>query len=285
MTVSRTSVSITLILVQCTFSAIVSAQTNGSLPAELRPSLDARLASFVEAQRDGDWDLVASMLGRYRRGGTGDHLYTAAHKACLVRQMQASPMVSFTITGVAFSTEILEMPVSTRWWYLSGDAVFREGSHGKQASKVVAYRDNGEWYFTPPNLDDYPMRKETAETDLATDHVNEVEVERTPDSPLEVLDLHVFIDRTDPSNRNVEFKLRNHTAKKVTAFVINFYSNAGGSTGLSKGENIDPGGVLKESTSLSRYLYFCDGVNKDKLVVDTVIFADGSEWHSSVEPR
>lgn len=283
--VSRTTVSTAFILLQCMLSTIVSAQTNGSLPAELRPSLDARLASFVEAQKDGHWDLVASMLGRYRRGGTGDLLYTAEHKACLVRQMQAFPMISFTITDVEFSTEMSGMPANTRWWYLSGEAVFRGGSDGKQPSNVVGYRDNGEWYFTPPNLDDRWTRTQANGTDLATDHVNEVEVERTPDSPLEVLDLRVFIDKREPSIRDVKFKLRNRAAKKVTAFVINIYSNAGGSTGLSEAQNIEPGGVFEVSTTSSRYLYFCEGVNKDELVVDKVIFADGSEWHRSVEPR
>jgi hypothetical protein len=53
----------------------------------------------------------------------------------------------------------------------------------------------------------------------------------------------------------------------------------GGSTGLATGQKIDPGGAFEVTMNSSRYVYFCDGVNKDKLVVDSVSFADGSEWH------
>lgn len=276
---SRTIICVTFILFQSIFLTISSAQTNGSLPNELKPSLDARLSTFVQAQNDGKWDLVASMLGRYRRGGTGDHLYTPEHKMCLISQMQAFPMISFTVTGIRFSTEILSMPSSKRWWYLSGEAVLGGESPGKQSSYVVAYRDKGEWYFTPPNFDDQWARTHTTEAELAIEHVNEVELQRTPNSPLEVLDLHVFIDRKYLSLRNVKFKLRNHTSKKVIAFDITLYADVKGSTELSMGQNIDPGGVFEVTTTSSRYVYFCEGVNKAKLVVDSVSFADGSEWH------
>jgi hypothetical protein len=259
--------------------AIAWAQTNGSLPDELRPSLDDRLSTFVQAQDHGKWDLVASMLGRYRRGGSGDHLYTSEHKECLVSQMKAFPMISFTATGVHFSTEILSMPAARRWWYLPGEAVFGGKVPGKQPSTVVAYRDKGEWYFTPPNFDDYWAETHITEAELATDHVNEVEIQRTANSPLEVLDLHVFIDREYLSIRNVKFKVRNRTAKKVTAFDITSSSNTGGSTSLVRGQNIDPGYAFEVTMTSSRYVYFCEGVNKAKLVLDSVSFADGSEWH------
>jgi hypothetical protein len=180
------------------------------------------------------------MLGRYRRGGTGDHLYTAEHKACLVSQMQTLPMIWFTTTGVQFSGEILSMPAARRWWYLSGEAVFGGKSPGKQPSSVVAYRDTGEWYFTPPNADDYWARTHITEAELTADHVNEVEIQRTANSPLEVLDLHVFIDRKYLSLRNVKFKLRNRTAKKVTAFDITLYSNEGGQYRIGDGTENRP---------------------------------------------
>jgi hypothetical protein len=69
------------------------------------------------------------------------------------------------------------------------------------------------------------------------------------------------------------------TAKKVTAFDIVLYSNEGGSTEFATVERIDPGGIFEVAMNSSRYVYFCDGVNEDKLVVDSVSFADGSEWH------
>lgn len=275
---SRTLICASFMLLQSNFSTTVSVQTGGSIPDELRASMDARLYSFVQAQRDGNWDLVVSMLGRYRRGGTGDHLYTPEHKACLISQMQAFPMISFTVTGVQFSSEILTMPAGKRWWYLFGDAVFGGNSPGKQSSSVVAYRDKGEWYFTPPNFDDSWAKTHTTKSELAADHLNEVEIERTPDSPLDVLDLHVFIDTEYFSLRNVKFKLRNNTTKTVTAFNVTL-STDDGSSSLSTPRTIDPGDASEVAMSSSRYVYFCDGVDQDKLVVDSVSFADGSEWH------
>jgi hypothetical protein len=280
---SRVGVGITFFLLQSMLPRIVSAQTASSIPAGLKPSLDARLASFVGAQKDGNWDLVASMLGRYRRGLAGDPLYTAEIKACVVRQMQAAPMTSFRIIGVTLSTKILPVHASTRWWYLSGRAVFAGKTQESSLSDVVAYRDNGEWYFTPPIDDDDWEKTQITEADLTTDHVDEVKIQVAHDSPLEVVDLHVFIDRTYPSLRNVKFGLRNRTTKMVKAFVITL-GDEGGSSTLSTGQDIEPDGVFIATMTSSRYLYFCDGVNTDKLFVERVIFADGSEWLGPVAP-
>jgi hypothetical protein len=219
------------------------------------------------------------MLGKYRRGGTGDHLYTAAHKECLISQMQALPMISFTFTThTEYSTEILSMPASKRWWYLIGEAVFRTTSGERtQQTRIVAYRDEGEWYFTPPNYDEYWEKTHITDTELSADHADEIEIRDAPASPLEILDLHALLNDKYHSLRDLTFKLRNRSDKKVRGFTLGLYSD-GGSTEYSAGHPIEPGASREEKMSSSRYLYFCDGVNKDELVVVSVWFADGSEW-------
>src|SRR4029077_1897582 len=68
------------------------AQTKtGKLPDDLKPSLEARLAQFIQAQADGSWNSVGSMLGRYRMGGIGHHPLSPESKACLLMQMKEIP--------------------------------------------------------------------------------------------------------------------------------------------------------------------------------------------------
>ena len=80
--------------------------------------------------------------------------YTPAHRACLIEQMKSMPLISFELKSEMFSTEILSTPPSQRWWYLNGDAVFKvNGTEQKAQTSFIAYRENGQWYFAPPNYD------------------------------------------------------------------------------------------------------------------------------------
>lgn len=163
----------------------------GDLPTNLRPSLQERLSLFTRARASGGWDEVAQLLGRYRRGGTGDHLYTDTHKQCLISQMQSFPLIAFTFSfdKVQHSTEILSMPAGSRWWYLIGEGTFRLPSgEMKRQTQVVAYRDNGQWYFTPPNYDKSWEKTHITEADVSTDRADEIEVESNSKCPLEIRD-------------------------------------------------------------------------------------------------
>jgi hypothetical protein len=265
-------------LVVGTFLTVAEGRTTVGIPPELRSAMQERLSLFAQAQAEGRWDLVASMLGRYRRGGTGNHPYTQAHKECLISQMQSFPMTSFSVTRYEESTEVLSMPVGRRWWYLVGEAVFKTKSgEQKQEAAVVAYRDKGEWYFTPPNFDEYWEKTHVTEADLSADHADEIEIQVTSTSPLEIIELHAFLDKQYHSLRNLTFKLRNRTNKRVIAFTVSVCSG-GGCSEYSAGHEIQPGSSREEKTDSSRYVYFCDGVTKDKITVESVAFADGSEW-------
>jgi hypothetical protein len=261
--------------------AIANAQTQGMLPDELKPSLNARLSQFIQAQADGEWDVVASMLGRYRGGWVGHHPFTQESKACLVSQMKAFPMIAFDMKDYRFSSEILRLPLDKRAWNLIGEAVFKSGAEEqKTKSGLTAYRDNGEWFFTPPDYDRYWEKQQFNDADLAIDRAEEIEIQDTPGSPLEITDVHAFLDKEELSLLNVTYKLRNRTAKKVTGFIVSFYEK-GGSADESAPAAIDPGASIEKKQSLSRYVYFCDGVTKQKFIVVSVDFADGSQWNRS----
>ncbi len=64
-------------------------------------------------------------------------------------------MISFqyTVWDRSFSSEILSTPLEKRWWTLIGEGTFRQDSKEfKKRVSLVAYRDNGDWYFTPDRI-------------------------------------------------------------------------------------------------------------------------------------
>jgi hypothetical protein len=260
-------------------AALGQTKTSGILPDDLKPSLEARLAQFIQAQADGNWNSVGSMLGRYRMGGVGHHPLTPESKACLVMQMKEMPMIAFKMKDYTFSTEILSLPLDKRSWNLVGEAVFRSTT-GERAtqSQVTAYRDKGEWFFSPPNYDEFWEKSHLTEADFDVDRADEIEIENTQNAPLEIFEVHAFLDKKYLSLLDVSFKLKNQTTKKVSAFTVRFYTETG-SVEYSTGAAMDPGADVEGKEHLSRYPYFCDGVAKNKFVVTSVSFADGTEWN------
>src|SRR5262245_40596121 len=151
---------------------------NPNIPSELQPSLDEGLRRFIEAQANGQWDEVARLLGRFRGNSRRGFLYTPAHKECLLSQMRAAPMISFVKERVMFSTAILSEPTERRWWILEGMAEFKTAS-GSAKSRILmtAYRDQNEWYFTPPSDDPGWEREHVTEADLARDLSSNVSID------------------------------------------------------------------------------------------------------------
>ena len=250
----------------------------GRLPEALRPSLLARLGQYTQAQAEDQWDTVALMLGRSRGGGRVAMPYTPAHRACLIEQMKSMPLISFELKSEMFSTEILSTPPSQRWWYLNGDAVFKvNGTEQKAQTSFIAYRENGQWYFAPPNYDELWEKTHLTNADRSADYADEIVIHRTANCPLEVLDLHAHLDKTYPSIRNLTFKLKNVSDKQVKGYSLRLYIN-GGDVIYGAGYTIDPGDSRDEKMDSTRYSYLCEGIRKDNLVVDEVNFADGSRW-------
>jgi len=255
--------------------------------------MDSRLQQFTNAQAGGRWDEVGRLLGSYRRGNSGYMRYTESHRECLTQTLKKYPLIGFDyrIQESPYSSEILFTPSNRRWWTLIGEGTFKTASGLiKQKTFLVAYRDGDEWFFTPPPYDNAPSKISADE--VALDRKDDVVLRIPSDAPIEVVDLHVHIDPNSASLRNIEFKFRNKTSKKITAysFVIDDDRRDGSmsvGTGAEKDWIVPYGDsrIWKESTNL--FLYRCQGERPIRLTVEDVTFEDATtwKWNSGIEGK
>jgi hypothetical protein len=141
----------------------------------------------------------------------------------------------------------------------------------------VAYRDNGQWYFTPQNYDRLLELTNATKSDATVDLRDEIDVVNTAKCPLEIADVHIHADEKSRSERHLTFMLKNKTSRRVKGFSLGLYQT-GGSVQYSAGAVIEPGGTRADKLNYSGYRYSCEGVPKRRFVVDNVRFDDGSEW-------
>jgi hypothetical protein len=255
-------------------------------PSELRPSLDARLMQFLTAQSDGRWDDVSTLLGDYRFGYFGGSLrFTKFHKTCLISAMKKFPMIHFdyAIRESPYSSEFLTNPAGRKEWPLEGDGTFQTGNKVvKQKTWLAAYRAGGDWFFSPP-VD--AAGSQLSREELLRDRKGEIDLPSRPDSPLEVIDLHVFIDPKDTRSRDIRFRLRNKTDKVVARYGYKISdAHKQGSISFGTGaqrDAIEPNGTSHEfHESYASSLYRCEGEARIQVEIDNVGFADGTEWNA-----
>lgn len=207
--------------------------------------------------------------------------------------MQKLPMIAFDYTieeSPLASSEILSTPASKRWWRLVGEGTFQTATKTiKQKTWLTAYRDNGDWFFSPPDIDDMSGSQLSPDERLK-DRKDDVDLATGPNWPLEVVDVHVFIDPTDAKVRNIKFRLHNRTILPVTryGYKISDEHKEGSisfGTGAQK-DSIEPNGTsheFHEDYPVSRYL--CEGDARIQIQIENVGFADGTEWSAPEPPQ
>src|ERR1700721_919305 len=255
-----------------------------TIPDDLRSSLEQRVSAFVSAQANGDWVQVSELLGSRE---------TSSYKKCLVSRMQELRMLSFDASVQhlsACSTE-MELPTGTvpRFaveqldWYLPGMGRFQTSSEAwTEETKLIAYREQGKWYFKPPQQQMQNQWEKThyTETDFRRDRKEEIEVQNSPASPVEITDVHVFMDRKFPSWRNVRFTLRNLTTAKVVGLGMRILmvDNGPGEIDIQGPYQIGPKGELAKEESVDALTNMCGEASKNAMLIYRVEVADGSNW-------
>ena len=218
------------------------------------------------------------------------YLYNESYKHCLLSRMQEVRMTDFdySIRNLLFPAMAKDgkTPVQVTEdsiWYLKGTATFRTSSkEWKQEAMVAAYRDKGEWCLTPPQ---WSMQKEWEkahyiEADFVADRTDEITVQNSPISPIQITDVHVQMDRKFPSLRNLSYTLKNTTAKGIAGFTIEaaIEDPAPGAVIKSGPQNIPPHGYVRGELDTTAYGDYCAGIYRDRLFIQEVRFEDGSEW-------
>jgi len=196
----------------------------------------------------------------------------------------------FSTQNLSTCTAIMELPAGAvdrvsaerLSWHLEGTGEFQTSSETwAQQTQVIAYRHKGQWYFTPPQhtMQDKWERVHYTEADFVRDRQEEIEILNSPSSPIEITDVHVHMDRRFPSLRNIDFRLRNNTVKKVI-WLSCALTNASQPGGMywQRPYVIKPKGFLAHEVSNAAYGDFCDGVWEQSMVIEEVHFADGSKW-------
>jgi hypothetical protein len=194
---------------------------------------------------------------------------------------------TFTVQEYPYSTEILSTPAGKRWWALVGEGTFRNASGiVKRPSSVTAYRDRGDWYFTPHYLDDEAWARAhlTAEQ-LAADYKDHVDQLLAPGCPLDIVDLHVFINPERVSSRLVQFRLRNKTDKRVKGYCFEISDQRhDGAIGVGTGDRRDAIEPLGDSRmweeDYDAYVYWCQGESRMRIEIQSVLFSDGVTWNA-----
>jgi hypothetical protein len=167
-------------------------------------------------------------------------------------------------------------------WFLRGAARFRTSSEEwVEQTQVIAYRDQSQWYFIPPQwrMQAKWEKVHYAEEDFARDRHDEIEVRNSPSSPVEITDVHAYMDRQYPDLRHMTFKLQNKMSKKITALTVWTHNETVAGEHLLGEGPIAPKGELTETDSgFSAYGDFCEGMYKQRMLIEDVDFADGSKW-------
>jgi hypothetical protein len=255
-----------------------------TLPDDLRSALEARLETFVAAQAQGHWDEVEELLG------SKDVVYKTSYRQCLVSRMQEFRMVSFDRSTPELYTCTAKMgsPAGTvdrvtaegLSWYVRGTGRFQTSSDSwLEQTQLKAYRDQGQWYFIPPQwaMQDKWEKIHYTEADFVRDRYDEINVPNPPSSPIEITGVHMHMNRQFPSLKDLKFVLRNKTSKRVVALSVRI-GDESGSTEMAGPYHISAKGLVTLEETVTAYGDFCNGVWKQPIIIRRVTFADGSEW-------
>ena len=115
----------------------------------LEVSLQNRLALFVAAQRDSDWQSLEKLVTSVVEGSDGGHVRISPEvRSRILAQLKERPLVGFAPTSQIQPTSELSHPTGQRLWQIHGCATYREAGHIRNSKGIIwAYSNMGEWLF------------------------------------------------------------------------------------------------------------------------------------------
>ncbi len=255
-----------------------------AIPVDLQSDLVIRLNLFTEAQKNGQWDKVADLMGEYRNIALNER-YTDKYKECVIEQIKFSPMISFTPIYSLASTAILNYSPEKRWYALNGVGEFKtEAGIITRETKFAVYRNNQNWFIYPPDYG-YQWLQRNYRKDTSPEKLKAfLQVVEQPDSPLEIFDVSVKMNSKDASLRDFTFKLRNRSAKEIDLYIYEvekYVPLIPASRSSNRSKSIMPNETVNledEDQRFAAYDYYCQEEQIRKIYIRWVRFTDGSEW-------
>src|SRR5678815_2461398 len=253
-----------------------------AIPPELRKRLSERLHLFADFQRTKNWQAVSELLGDYYEPHKRI-AYTPEQKNWMIDQLNRSQMLSFTPQSSSWSTAVLSLPVSKRYWLVEGVTEFSEG-HGivKERATLVAYLQNGDWYFCPFIRNEcgevqHPQVPDFSPEGRAEQLLPVLSLSLDPNLPIEVYELSIM--KTGGSacskRREFSFKVKNRSRKLIAGYgfeIEDLRKEGSVSVGLALQSALKPG-----ETSVYEGEYYT-GIRPHLLRFRFVRFADGTYW-------
>jgi hypothetical protein len=119
------------------------------VPTALRPRLVKRLKLFIKYQRTQQWEKQYDLLSIAFTEGNSKEEYVKRNRHWYSEVVPEDLMLDFAPKA----TTVHESSPDAGWWTIEGCAKFRKKGRivGLQAS-VDAYRDRGNWYFSPAGV-------------------------------------------------------------------------------------------------------------------------------------
>ncbi len=264
-----------------------------TLPDDLQRSLQSQLSSFLAAQAQEHWETAGEFLGGCP-GGCRKGSANKESNRCLVLRMQELRLLDFqyssdqmyvcpaSLLSAEEGAPVFSPAAEQLTWHLSGVGRFRTSrAEWSQPTEIVAYRDSGQWRFEPPqaNMTKEWERVHFREADFAEDQRNKFKAENSRESPIEIAEIHAYMDRQYPSLLNVKFRLHNKTEKTVSGLAWTISVN--GEVGIiEQGPfEIAPHADIDQQESVSVRVDLCDVADPQEvnsIRVEDVYFADGS---------
>lgn len=254
-----------------------------AVPTSLRNRLSERLRLFADYQRSENWKEVSELLGDYYEPHKRI-AYTPEQKNWMIDQLKKTRMSSFTPQSSSWSTAVLSLPVSKRYWSVEGLTEFSDAAGTvKERAILVAYLQNGDWYFYPFVRNEcgeveYPQVPDFSPEGQAERSLPELSLSLDPNLPIEILDLSV--KRTGNScsrRREFSFKVRNTSRKVIVGYGFEIEDvRKKGSTSVGLGLQSD---LKTGEASVYKGDYFTG--NRPRILrFRFVRFADGTFWRA-----
>lgn len=241
--------------------------------------LNERLNLFIQYQREQQLDKVEELLGDFYNTDPREK-YSIEQKQWVMEKIKVSRVIDFDFQNFIITTRIFSFPFELRWWNIEGLAKFSSDENSvRLKSTIIAYRQNGDWYFIPSVFNECNELKiisppEFSEREKAESLMPELTIQSQPDAPIQVVDFVIkdIGESACSKYRKGIFRFRNISSKIIIRHGYQIEDvRKQGSVSVGDGAKIKPGELFETDITFTAF--------RPKIMrFNFVHFADGTKW-------